>query len=226
MLEVNRREFKYLVSPVQTAQIARRLERVMLPDPNNGADGYTVRSLYFDTLSDRDYTDKLNGYYQRRKIRLRSYGTDSTLKLELKEKQGDYQRKRSLLLTRPEAEQMQHGQYGFLLARPEPLAQQLYTRLVTECYRPRCLVVYRRTAYYLRENDTRVTFDSRVASSMTALDVFAYAPLCPAFCSGQQTMEVKYRGFLLSSVKAALGTDLGMNESLGKYNACRESWMH
>ena len=132
MLEVNRREFKYLVSPVQTAQIARRLERVMLPDPNNGADGYTVRSLYFDTLSDRDYTDKLNGYYQRRKIRLRSYGTDSTLKLELKEKQGDYQRKRSLLLTRPEAEQMQHGQYGFLLARPEPLAQQLYTRLVTE----------------------------------------------------------------------------------------------
>ena len=88
MLEVNRREFKYLVSPVQTAQIARRLEQVMLPDPHNGAGGYTVRSLYFDTLSDRDYTDKLNGYYQRRKIRLRSYGTDSTLKLELKEKQG------------------------------------------------------------------------------------------------------------------------------------------
>ena len=38
---------------------------------STGRDGYTIRSLYFDTLHDADYFEKLDGVQLRRKLRLR-----------------------------------------------------------------------------------------------------------------------------------------------------------
>ena len=51
-----------------------------------------------------------DGIGERRKIRLRIYDPgDKNAKLELKEKTGDFQRKRSLTVSREEAEQMMEG---------------------------------------------------------------------------------------------------------------------
>ena len=72
--------------------------------PHNGLQGYPIRSLYFDTLHDRDYAEKLMGTDPRRKVRLRVYDPSGDFALlELKQKQGDNQRKRSLPVTREEA---------------------------------------------------------------------------------------------------------------------------
>lgn len=50
-----------------------------MEDKHNGAGGYRIRSLYFDTLDDNDYRDKLDGMELRRKIRLRNYDPAETL---------------------------------------------------------------------------------------------------------------------------------------------------
>lgn len=62
------------------------------------------RSLYFDTLSDRDFNAKMDGVEERRKMRLRVYHPqDETAFLEMKQKQGSNQLKRSLPIKREDA---------------------------------------------------------------------------------------------------------------------------
>ena len=73
MNEVLRQEKKYLMTVADASRLASRLERVMMADAHNGATGYRIRSLYFDTSDDRDFHDKEDGLELRRKIRLRIY---------------------------------------------------------------------------------------------------------------------------------------------------------
>ena len=55
MNRVFREEKKYLISLPEALQACHRLAQVMHEDPHNGISGYPVRSLYFDTLDDRDF---------------------------------------------------------------------------------------------------------------------------------------------------------------------------
>ena len=105
MNEVLRQEKKYPIDAAQGAMLRARLDRLMLRDAHNGAQGYRIRSLYFDTLDDQDFSDKVDGLELRRKIRLRAYSPDADFAmLEIKQKQGPYQRKRSLRLSRADAD--------------------------------------------------------------------------------------------------------------------------
>ena len=63
-----------------------------------------------DTLDDKDFEDKEDGVELRRKIRLRNYGADNDFAvLEMKQKQGAMQKKRSLRLNRDEARRLTRG---------------------------------------------------------------------------------------------------------------------
>ena len=61
MNEVLRQEKKYLMTVVDAQLLACCLSRVMMEDKHNGARGYRIRSLYFDTLDDRDFHEKEEG---------------------------------------------------------------------------------------------------------------------------------------------------------------------
>lgn len=223
MIDVSRREIKYRISPYEISGLKRRLAPIMRCDRHNGRGGYLVRSLYFDTPFDTDYEDKIGGYNERRKIRLRLYDPqDETVKLELKEKKGTAQRKRSLLLNREEAEQMICGRYGFLQKRNEELALWLYTFMAGKCYRPKCIVEYDRFAYYLEHNDTRVTFDTGLRSGEANLNIFdKNLVLYPVRSALENTLEVKFSGFLFTSVKNELNRFEGMPVSSSKYCLAR-----
>ncbi len=100
MNEVSRQEKKYAVNLWDSVALRGRLDAVMHGDAHNGAQGYVIRSLYFDTPDDQDFSGKIDGLELRRKIRLRTYSPQSDFAmLEMKQKQGPYQRKRSLRLT-------------------------------------------------------------------------------------------------------------------------------
>ena len=71
MNEVCRQEKKYWMNLAEMKRLAGALAPVMLQDKHNGAQGYRIRSLYFDTVNERDYEEKLNGIEMRRKLRLR-----------------------------------------------------------------------------------------------------------------------------------------------------------
>ena len=104
MNEVMRQEKKYLIHLADMARLSGALSQVMAQDRHGGVLGYRIRSLYFDTLDDTDFFEKIEGAELRRKLRLRIYdpGADFAM-LEMKQKQGAYQRKRSLRMGREEA---------------------------------------------------------------------------------------------------------------------------
>lgn len=223
MLDVTRTEKKYDIGLIETADLKRRLGIFMENDPHNGDKGYLVRSLYFDTIHDTDFEQKVEGYDERQKIRLRVYSAgDKMAKLEIKEKADAFQRKRSLSLEREEAVQMINGDYRFLSAREEVLARWLYIFLNVHCYRPKCVVEYDRYAYITGHNDTRITFDQNLRANESDFNIFAAdLPLYPVSPPGAVTMEVKYSGFLLSCLKNEISHCDKLQTSNSKYCAAR-----
>lgn len=219
LIRVMRTEKKYLISLYKAIALANKLDRVLFADLHNGIDGYYVRSLYFDSVDDRDYYAKEDGLLIRKKIRLRVYSpNDDLVKLEKKEKHGDNQCKRSLNISRETARQMIQGNYDELFKNPHSFAQELYYDLVTGGYVPKCMVEYRRKAFIVPENDTRITIDSNIFASESSFDLFdeSFNGYPISHCD-DVTLEVKYNNFLLTYVKDLLDSCQKNQVSYGKY---------
>ena len=166
MNDVLRQEKKFAINVSDGMTLRSRLGSVMRGDAHNGAQGYVIRSLYFDTPDDEDFSGKIDGLELRRKIRLRTYSPQSDFAmLEMKQKEGPYQRKRSLRLGREEAQRLCLGDYRPLLAHDDPFAAECYGLMHCRCYRPKAVVAYRRQAYVARENHIRVTLDSAITAT-------------------------------------------------------------
>lgn len=87
MNEVYRQEKKYFMTLFDMKKLSGQLDQVMIQDAHNGANGYNIRSLYFDTINERDYETKIDGLELRRKIRLRIYDPAADFAmLEMKQK--------------------------------------------------------------------------------------------------------------------------------------------
>lgn len=223
LLDVLRTEQKYLLNPAERAHLEYVLDGALHRDAHSGAQGYRVRSLYFDTPDNQDFYDKVDGLEMRRKIRLRIYepGAQSA-KLELKEKQGTLQRKRSLQLTREQALALCAGRYDVLMQMNSSFSMELYARMQQFCYLPTCIVEYDRVAFAVPDNDTRVTLDAGLRASESRLDLFAPdLALYPVGAPGAVTMEVKFNGFLLSYVKDLVSLSSRTRCSSSKYCMAR-----
>ena len=224
MNSVMRQEKKYAIDIAQGAMLRAKLDHIMIPDAHNGPSGYMIRSLYFDTPDNSDYNDKIEGLELRRKIRLRIYDpAQNFAMLEMKQKSGPYQLKRSLRVTRSDAAALARGEYGVLLGYTEPFAAECYALMRIRCYRPKAVVEYDRAAYIARENHIRITFDSRLRAGESDLDLFsprpAYGPVMTPF---GMVLEVKYNGFLLSYVKDLLANVHQPEVSVSKYCLARK----
>ncbi len=57
-LSVSRKEVKYLLSLPDRLYLLDALDRLLTPDAYGGYNGYTVRSVYFDSMTNEDYEDK------------------------------------------------------------------------------------------------------------------------------------------------------------------------
>lgn len=223
LLETLRTEKKYLLNPVESAGLSGILSGCLPEDAHNRNGGYIVRSLYFDTPDDTDYWDKTDGYEMRRKVRLRIYSAkDQTAKLEMKEKQGALQRKRSLLLSREDAITVSSGDYAPLRRLNTTFSLELYGRMTQQMYQPKCIVEYDRKAFWVQENDTRITLDSGLRTSFASLELFdPDLMLIPAGLLSSTVLEVKYNGFLLSYVKDLVSLSSRTQISVSKYCAAR-----
>lgn len=223
--QVSREEKKFLINREEYYKKSHQLSQVLAQDKNNGSDGYLVRSLYFDTIYDKDFYDKQDGIETRRKIRLRCYdpGNDFAL-LEMKQKQGCYQMKRSLRVSREDAVRLTKGDYSPLLHYPESFAQECYALMQCQCYRPKTIVQYQRKAFVAKENKIRITFDSRIESTESCFDLFSpklnMNPVLDAF---QVVLEVKYNGFLLEYIKRMLNSIDKSELSVSKYCLARQN---
>lgn len=225
MNRVFREEKKYLISLPEALQACHRLAQVMHEDPHNGISGYPVRSLYFDTLDDRDFHEKAAGVELRRKLRLRCYDpTADFAMLEMKQKQGASQLKRSLRVTREDAQALTRGDYAPLLRYPESFAAECYALMHSRCYRPKTIVEYNRKAFIAKENKIRITFDSRIVSVESCFDLFSprlnMNPVLDPYCV---VLEVKYNGFLLDYLRELINSVDRSELSVSKYVLARQN---
>ena len=216
---VFRKEKKYSIDQYTSRKLHFLLSGVLHGDEHNGDDGYMVRSLYFDSLKDVDFYDKEDGLLYRKKIRLRIYSPkDETVKLEMKEKMDDYQRKRSMSISRDTAERLIEGDYACLKEYQSSFSDEIYYLMSENIYRPKCIVEYDRQAFIVKENDTRITLDANIRATEASNDFFSeQLGLYPVIDVDSVTLEVKYNRFLLSYVKDLLDLSDKMPSSVSKY---------
>jgi len=228
MRELLRIEKKYLLTYEQFRSLDYKLGQALHLDCYSGKEGYMVRSLYFDTLDDTDYFNKEMGLEHRKKIRLRTYSPEADFALlEMKQKQGENQFKRSLRVSRKDAEELLKSNYSCLMKYEESFAVELYSLMNMMCYRPKAVVEYQRKAYVIEENMTRITLDFQIKATETNYNIFApdlnqYSVLNPNFA----VLEVKYTGFLLDYIKDLISIDGKTQSSVSKYCLGRGVGLH
>lgn len=219
MLNVLRQEEKYPLNLQEAIQFSYRFSQLLMPDRNSANGSYMVRSLYFDTADDQDFFDKLTEQNIRRKIRLRIYSPNAeTAKLEMKQKNGNYQRKRSLLISREDALKLIDGETSVLLKYSEDFAAELFGVMTKECYRPKSIVEYQRRAFMARENNIRLTFDTQLRATESSFDLFSpNLPMTPVLGADKAIFEVKYNGFMLGYIAEIISNVNRRRISSSKY---------
>lgn len=220
---VRRREIKYLLNTEDYKKVKNHIRKVLTSDIHNKDGGYTIRSLYFDTIDDRDFQEKEAGVEIRRKVRLRVYDPEATFAmLEMKQKEGDYQLKRSLVISREDAILLSKGNYSCLLDYEDPFAMEMYLFMTMNLYRPKVIVEYRRDAFVVKENSIRLTFDHDIVATEASMNIFdPNLQMNPIIDKNNYVLEVKYNGFLLSYVKDLIESVSCINTSVSKYYMSR-----
>ena len=219
-----RQELKYLISGAERELLIRRLKAVMQSDPYALPDGtYHVRTLYFDDVYDTSMGDTLSGVPVREKYRLRMYNLDpGFLRLEQKRKRYDGDQKLSAKLSEAECRALLREDYGFLADRAEPFLRQCYAQAAVGGLRPRTVVQYVRTAFFLPGADVRVTVDSDIRVSRHP-DAFFSRALAgtPVSEHGECVLEVKFNHFLPDFVPHIIGVGDRQLTAFSKFAASR-----
>ena len=221
---VMREEKKFLISLEEFRNKSHYLDDLMIQDEHNGTHGYIIRSLYFDTVYDDDFFEKLEGVETRRKIRLRVYDPKHDFAmLEMKQKQGASQKKRSLRVTKQDAQSLISGKYDVLLNYEEDFARECYGLMQCKCYRPKTIVQYNRKAYIAKENKIRVTFDNNIVATESNFDLFSEnLVMYPVLDKFNVVLEVKFNGFMLDYIRQFINNINKSELSVSKYALARQ----
>lgn len=219
MIQVLRREEKYPIGYREARMYSNTFASIMMTDKFSKDGSYSVRSLYFDTPDDKDFFEKMTEQNLRRKIRLRIYSpSDKTAKLELKQKENVFQKKRSLSISKEDALALIDGNYSVLLKYPDEFAAEMFSIMSMEVYKPKSIVEYQRRAFMAKENNIRLTFDSNIRATESSFDLFAEnLPMYPIFPQDQVIFEVKYDKFLLGYITDIISAIDARSISSSKY---------
>lgn len=218
-----RHEFKHQISPGEDLVLSQRLRKLFPHDKHGGPLGsYRVTSLYFDTPYDSAYREKLDGVDKREKFRLRYYGTDiSFVRLEKKFKRKGLCGKRSVSLTKDEAEKILKGEDKFLLESGDPLLIELYSKIQGTGLRPKTIVRYDREAFVYAPGNVRITLDRNLYTGLGSRDFFNTEFTGIKAMDFSRVLEVKYDEFLPELVRMAVQVPGRQAGACSKYALCR-----
>ncbi len=220
-----RHELKYRIGAAEYLALRSRLRPVMGRDGHVRGDGlYLVRSIYFDNCDDKALREKINGVQRREKFRIRYYNDDlSFIALEKTLKYSDLCRKLDAPLTEHECRALLAGGTEWMPGHPSELVRELYCKLLSQQLRPRVLVSYVREPYVYAPGNVRVTFDSRIRTSLYARGFLPgeISDVAAADSPGEMVLEVKYDAFLPEIISCLLQTEGLRRGAFSKYGACR-----
>lgn len=220
-----RNEFKYYLNIYDYLSLKQKLTQLLTLDKNSiSEEGYGIRSLYFDGVTNHALYDKNDGIFGREKYRIRIYnGSDTKISLERKSKYGDYVNKEAAPISKLEYESILQGEYNVLSTREESLIKDFYAALQFRHFQPVVIVDYIREAYVYGPGNVRVTFDKKLAAAVNTLDVFDSTMLLEEVLNPQQMiMEVKFDEFLPDVIRQLLQPEKFVRSAISKYVLCRE----
>lgn len=223
--ETCRHELKYQIDYGSYLALRSRLRAVMSADEHARPDGrYVVRSVYFDNLQDKALREKLSGVPSREKFRVRYYNDDfSFLVLEKKSKRAGLCRKLDAPLTQEECRRLFSGDLSWMPDHSQALVRELYGKMKLQGLRPRVLVSYLREPYVYGPGNVRVTFDSKLRTSLYHRRFLEPDPqdISAVQRPGDMVLEVKYDAFLPEVIADLLQCEGVRQQAFSKYAACR-----
>lgn len=216
VLKTFRHEYKFVIPYDEMLRLREKLN--VLLDIDRDYNGYMIRSLYFDSIDDEDYYDKLNGEMERKKIRIRIYDPKGDLiKLELKAKYDYHQLKESLIISKEDAKELIKGNYNVLLNYQEDIAKRIYVMLMSGYYKPKVIIEYQRIAYK-GKTTTRITFDFEIKSSTNVEDFFEdKINYIDTIDKKDVVLEVKFDRLLEPYIASILEKYVSRSQSVSKY---------
>ncbi|MBQ2954548.1 MAG: polyphosphate polymerase domain-containing protein [Clostridia bacterium] len=221
-----RHELKFFISEMQYHILSRQLDHVLNRDPNGDENNeYHIRSLYFDTVFNDAYFDKLDGVRDRNKYRIRIYNLRSdVIKLECKTKVGSLISKRSLTIPRDLCDQIIAGDASGLEATRSGLLSDVYREMTCGLLRPVVIVDYVREAYLHPAEEVRITFDKQLRTGMRSIDLFnPEVPTINPFDRNEIILEVKFNRVMPPYIRDLLNTycTAAQSSAISKYTWCR-----
>ena len=121
-----RHEWKHRINVEDLILLRQRLRLLAKPDPYAVGGCYHIRSLYFDTPSDKALREKLDGVNGREKFRIRCYNRDfSLIHLEKKSKRNGLGRKEKVRLTPDQVQALMNGETNWMMASGNPLQDEV-----------------------------------------------------------------------------------------------------
>jgi len=222
MQTINRQEFKYFIKKDDVPSMRSFLGNALIPDIFSEDGSYQISSLYFDTLYDDDFNQKLDGIMYREKYRIRIYDNDiATAKFEVKRKLNNCIQKLSSKISESDLFDIYQGNYS-VLEKYKGL-EYVPARLEYLGYSPINIVTYNREAYTLPINNIRVTIDSdlRTHGFQTDLVNLTESPMIHVQKSGLDILEIKFENYIPNYIVDFLSTFASVRSSVSKYALSR-----
>lgn len=217
-----RNEVKHLITPGDRAALCAVMKTVAQLDPHAQAKGYyTIRSLYFDNLSDKALREKADGVNEREKFRIRYYdGNTSVIHLEKKVKRGGLGYKVACSITAQEVQRLLDGDTLWMAADKRGLMVELYAKMKAQGLRPKVIVDYERIPFVYGPGNVRVTVDYNIRSSLCCKDFLN--PNAPTIPTGSDMiLEVKWDDYLPTVIRHAVQLKGRRETAFSKYGTCR-----
>lgn len=217
-----RHELKHEITTADMITIRQRLRAVAEPD-RHAVDGkYLIRSLYFDTPTDKALLEKQSGVSRRAKFRIRYYNGDrSVIHLEKKCKVGGLGCKISADLSEEQAGSIVNGDIQWMKDSEDELIRELYSRMVSERLEPKVIVDYTREPFIYRPGNVRVTLDYNIRTGMRNTDFLDTEAITIPAAMGMCIMEVKWDEFLPEIIRDIVQLPHARTGAFSKYEACR-----
>lgn len=217
-----RHEWKHEIAYSDLLALRSRLAAVMAQDIHAVNGRYEIRSLYFDTLTDKALREKLDGVSCREKFRIRYYnGNTSFILLEKKSKISGLCQKEQMKLSRDEAQVLSSGNIQPLANSEKPLLQELYLKMKLQGLRPKIIVDYIREPFVYGPGNVRVTLDYAIRTGTNCMDFLN--PNCITIPAGDAPiiLEVKWDAFLPSVIREIVQIPSTHTSAFSKYATCR-----
>ncbi|HAE45707.1 MAG TPA: molecular chaperone [Lachnospiraceae bacterium] len=217
-----RHEWKHQINYMDMLIIRARMRVITCPDTHANDGKYLIRSLYFDTLTDKALREKMDGVDNRKKFRIRYYNNDpSFIRLEKKSKWNNLGWKETASLTPQQAQSIADGEIDWMGNDPSELIREMYVDMRTTGLRAKTIVDYTREPFVYPAGNVRITLDYNIRTGLCSTDFLnPDTPMVPV-PDDPIILEVKWDEFLPEIIRDAVHLENRRAAAFSKYAACR-----